>query len=359
MTKTKTKTETETKQSTEYFNFINSLNAEHTKIIYAQCLEKFLNYCELDLHSFLSLSQQLQEKTIIEYLVRKRVSATFKNVILATIRHTCEINDVILNWKKIKKFIRSSQKTGNEISGKDRGYTHAEIQRILEFSDQRIKTAFLILASTGMRIGGLTTLKVGDLERIYDIYKITVYSGDKEQYITFTTPEAAKVIDSYLDFRKRRGEKPTQDSYVIVKKFSYGKSEPYKGYSLRSVLQDTIENTGLKEIGSKFKRKETPLLHAFRMFFTKQLVDSKVNPEIREMLLGHKIGLTGVYYKPTWQEMLNEYYKAVGLLTISDEERLKFKLEERITIQKTQMQSMQEQMDKFQQELAAMKRKRK
>jgi integrase len=357
---TKTESEPEPEQSTEYFNFINSLNAEHTKKIYAHCLEQFLNYCELDLHSFLSLSQKLQEKTIIEYLVRKRVSATFKNVILATIRHACEINDVVLNWKKIKKFIRSSQKTGNEISGKDRGYTHAEIQRILEFSEQRIKTAFLILASTGMRIGGLGPLKVGDLKRINDIYRVTVYSDEKEQYITFTTPEAVKEIDSYLEFRKRRGEHITSDSYVIVKKFKEGfKSEPLKGYSLRSILQDNIENTGLKEIGSKFKRKETPLLHAFRKFFTKQLVDSKVNPEIREMLLGHKIGSTSVYYKPTEQEMLNEYLKAVPLLTISNEERLKFKLEERVKIQKTQMQSMQEQMDKFQAELVALKRKRK
>jgi hypothetical protein len=77
------------------------------------------------------------------------------------------------------------------------------------------------------------------------------------------------------------------------------------------------------------------------------------------MLLGHKIGSTGVYYKPTEQEMLNEYLKAVPLLTISNEERLKFKLEERVKIQKTQMQSMQEQMDKFQAELVALKRKRK
>jgi integrase len=356
----KTRTESESEQSTEYFNFINSLNAEHTKIIYVQCLEKFLNYCELDLHSFLMLSQQLQEKTIIEYLVRKRVSATYKNVILATIRHACEVNDVVvLNWKKIKNFIRSSQKTGNEISGKDRGYTHEEIQKILEFSDQRIKTAFLILASTGMRIGGLGPLKVGDLQRITDIYKVTVYSGKKEQYITFTTPEAAKEITAYLQFRKRRGEHITSDSYVIVKKFSYGKSEPYKGYSLRSVLQDTIENSGLKEVGSKFRRKETPLLHAFRKFFTKQLLDNNVKAEIREMLLGHKIGLISAYYKPTEKEMLNEYYKVVPLLTISDEERLKFKLEERIQIQKTTMQSMQEEMNKFKEELAILKRKRK
>jgi hypothetical protein len=71
---------------------------------------------------------------------------------MATIKHACEMNDVILNWKKLKKFIRS-EKTDNETNGKDRGYTHEEIQKILEFSDQRLRTAFLVLASTGIRIG--------------------------------------------------------------------------------------------------------------------------------------------------------------------------------------------------------------
>ena len=111
---------------------------------------------------------------------------------MAAIRHACEINDVVLNWKKIKKFIRSSQKTGNEIAGKDRGYTHAEIQKIIQHCDQRIKTCFLILASTGIRIGALGPMKLRDLERIDDLYKIIVYSGEKERYIRLQHPKQLK-----------------------------------------------------------------------------------------------------------------------------------------------------------------------
>ena len=63
---------------------------------------------------------------------------------------------------------------------------HEEIKKILDFVDQRIKTVILILASTGMRIGALRTVRVGDLEKVNDIYKIKVYSGDvEEEYITF------------------------------------------------------------------------------------------------------------------------------------------------------------------------------
>ena len=65
------------------------------------------------------------------------------------------------------------------------------------------------------------------------------------------------------------------------------------------------------------------------------------------MLLGHNIGLTGVYWKPEEQEILNEYMKAIPLLTISNEERLKFKLEEHIQIHKTQMETLELDFDKL------------
>jgi hypothetical protein len=55
------------------------------------------------------------------------------------------MNDVILNWKKLKKFIKF-EITDNCIYGRDRGYTDKEILKILEFADQRFKTAILILA---------------------------------------------------------------------------------------------------------------------------------------------------------------------------------------------------------------------
>jgi hypothetical protein len=91
---------------------------------------------------------------IINYLVNKKISKQYKTVILSAIKHACEMNDILLNWKRIKKFVKS-EKTENSINGKDRGYTHQEIQKILEFSDQRLKTAFLILASSGCRVGAL------------------------------------------------------------------------------------------------------------------------------------------------------------------------------------------------------------
>lgn len=59
----------------------------------------------------------------------------------------------------------------------------------------------------------------------------------------------------------------------------------------------------MKHCESSYK-KAVPAAHGFRKFFTTQLVNLKVNPEIREMLLGHTIGLAGAYYKPTDDDFL-------------------------------------------------------
>lgn len=278
-------------QSKAYFNFINSLKSESTRKSYTFCIEKFLIHYEKDLDQFLRLSQDEMTNLIIKYFVDNKISNQYKNLMNATLKHACEINDVVLNWKKIRKFI-NSEKTGNETNGRDRAYTHEEIQNILEFSDQRIRTAFLILASSGMRIGALHSLLINDLEKIGNIYKITVYRGDREEYFTFCTLECAKEIDSYLDFRSRRGEKITVDSYLIVKQFGVKNedftSKPFNFNSLRSILEDYIVISGIREVDHKqpYKRKQIPIFHGFRKFFTTQLVNSKLNPEIREMLLG-------------------------------------------------------------------------
>ena len=151
-----------------YSNFVNSINSDQTRQAYEYSLTQFLKHCQMDLDSFLRLSQQEISNIIINYLVEKKISRQYKVLIFSAIKHACEMNDVILNWKKLKKFIKS-EKTDNSINGKDRGYTDKEIQRILEYSDQRLKTAFLILTSTGIRIQTCI-----DLGQEYSIDKIPV-----------------------------------------------------------------------------------------------------------------------------------------------------------------------------------------
>jgi hypothetical protein len=57
------------------------------------------------------------------------------------------------------------------------------------------------------------------------------------------------------------------------------------------------------------------------------MVRSKVDPLIKEMLLGHHTGLEENYYRPEEQDLLNEYVKCVDYLTINAENRLRREVE--------------------------------
>src|SRR5206468_1835879 len=102
--------------------------------------------------------------------------------------------------------------------------------------------------------------------------------------------------------------------------------------------------------------RDIPIAHGFRYFWMTQAGNAEINAEIREMLLGHKIGLASAYYRPTVDKMYQEYEKLIDDLTIDPSQRLQKKLE---TVQQesnqidrlaTDMQKIKESMRRFDEE---------
>ena len=66
------------------------------------------------------------------------------------------------------------------------------------------------------------------------------------------------------------------------------------------------------------------------------------------MLLGHKIGLASSYYRPTEEEMYEEYSKAIDNLTIDPANRIQRKVET-LTIEKSRLDRLEENILKMEQ----------
>jgi integrase len=331
-------------------NFINSIKSEATKRLYTYCLNRYIQYYHFDSIEDLFSSDKnknnrepkIIEANIIQYIVwlrqDQKLSSMSVNVYLAAIMHFYAMNDIVLNRKKINmylgEFIRKQ---------KDRAYTTEEIHKLLDFCDERSKALVLLLASTGVRIGSVPGLKLKHLSKIvadyYKLYKIVIYEGTKEEYYCFTTPEAATAIDTYLNYRVRLGEKLTDNSplfreqFDINDQFAIRYPKTMKAIGLTKLLIRNLHRSGVilaeKEIeGMRTgkKRNVVARAHGFRKFATTNLIRAKINPEAREMLLGHSISLTGAYYRPGDDEILQEYVKAIDLLTINNENRLRHEL---------------------------------
>ena len=262
-------------------------------------------------------------------------STAIENYVKAVISYY-KINDVILNTKKISRFMPERRRIK-----KDRAYTHSEISKMLEIADERMRAVILLLSSSGIRIGAIHSIRLRSLEE----NRLTVYETFNEEYLTFITPECKKAIDNYLDMRSRYGEKITDNSFLIREqfdirdRFQIKKPKQVTRDAIRWMIIDIAKRCGVRGT-------EVPIAHGFRKYFTTQLIQSKINPEIREMLLGHKIGLASAYYRPTEDEMYTEYEKAIDSLTINEENRLRKKVEI-LTIEKSRLDRIEEKMLKM------------
>jgi integrase len=348
----------------EYLNFINSLHSHATIVTYTNALKDYMRHNQTTNISFLmKQDNKAIENQIISYLVnmrQRRLSYSVRNTRLSAVKKFYEMNDVMLNWRKISQYLGEKTKVV-----KDRAYTTEEIQQLLIKADERMRVVILLLASSGMRIGAIPDLKLRQLKKVenYSVYQIVVYENSNDEYYCFCSPECAAAIDSYLQYRQRCYEKITPDSPLIREQFNKHSTANTPrhitienlGWMLTCLLRDSgvqsIEHL-TENITNGRIRKDVMRAHGFRKFVETNMIRSKINPEAREMLLGHSIGLGNAYYRPHPDELLQEYLGCVDSLTINNEHRLQRKVET-LTIRADKLSELEERMNSLQKRFGA------
>jgi len=129
--------------------FLESCKSEETKKQYSTYLKKWINFTGG--LSFDNQDRKVIEDKIIQYIVYLKKQGKSKAAIHNYVEPVCSlysINDVILNRKKINKFVPESRKMRS-----DKSYTREQISKLLEIADERMRVIILLLASSGIRIG--------------------------------------------------------------------------------------------------------------------------------------------------------------------------------------------------------------
>lgn len=321
--------------------FVNSINSPRTEETYVNNLKGYLEYHNIK--EFDELIEIDKEKTfdmITNYLTfnrkEKQRSNSRINGILCSIRLFYLVNNYQdLNWHVIARYKGKERKKVAD----DRAYTREEIQLQLQHADLRMKVAILVMESSGVRVEGLVNIKLKDLEYIEKnkLYKIRVYSDDlHESYYTFTSPECSHYINLYLDERKRKhGENVNDNSPILRKDMDSSRDLTLKPHSITERIRRINIESGVQAsfqvkenediIEVRRQRHEVMTCHGYRKHFSTVCTDSNMKYIAKEMLMGHKKeqGLDRSYYRPTSDNLLNEYLKVVDELTINDEYRLK------------------------------------
>jgi integrase len=262
---------------------------------------------------------------------------------VAAVHKFYDMNDVDLKWKRINSYQGEFYRVLE-----DRAYTHEEISKMVDNASLRNKAIILLMASTGLRVGAIGELRIKDLTPINEyggLYKIEIYAKFlRDHYFSYCTPECRSAIDAYLDYRRRYGERLTPESPLFRKEYDKEDSEQVahplviNGMTVYYMIWELLQKTGIREIqkqtesdkaqGKPPRRTELQACHGFRKFCITNMIRAKLDYNIREKLTGHKVlGMDIHYERLEESEFLEEYMKAVDFLTISNEFRLRKKVE--------------------------------
>lgn len=242
---------------------------------------------------------------------------------LYSIKKWCIVNNIEVDWSQIDtpKAWKLEQ---------ERLPSKEELREILKGGDLTDKVLVTCLLSSGMRIGALLKLKLRDIDFNYDCPVVKVparLSKTRMSYITFFSKECKEFIQLYLKEREMRGEKLTPESYLIVR-------EGARGLPLSSVgavqrWHNLLKRTGLN---SKGRTRYHLHIHVLRKYFKSWVSLSGIPEPLVELFMGHKGGISQVYFLPDVESatpeiikrLLSEYTKALPALTIfSDESKIK------------------------------------
>src|SRR5919197_1770539 len=320
--------------------WLEGYNSPHTKKAYRIHLSLFCKYHNTDPDFLVQLKSEQIKTMVIDYVIHLKkvakqtsekqkpgeLSVNSIKTYLAGVQSFLEANDIVLNWKKIAKYCPE------QVANNLRAYSREEIAKLLSVADPRDRCLILLMASTGMRVGAIKSLKLKHLTRLQhesNIGLVSIYAESKDnRYNALMTPECLAAIDAYVDYRKKQHEKITDESYIIRDKYATFSKNTNRPNPIAEQIINKQMKFLLRKAGLSYDQLQPD--HSFRKFFNTCLMNSNISYSFKELLMGHSVKLDDVYYdkdsESSRQKIIVEYMKAVDALTINEEYRLKKKI---------------------------------
>jgi integrase len=276
---------------------------------------------------------------LLERFDRQEITGSTIRNYLKSIKLFCEIADIQIAWKKISRGLPRARNYSD-----DRIPTIEEIRTLLEYPDRRLKAIIYTIASSDIRLGAWEYLKWGHIQEIKRenkivAAKIVVYAGEEDEYYSFISREAFESLKEWINFREISGEIINENSWLMRDLWDtqdiQGKgkglvSKPNKlaSIGIKKLVNRAIWAQGLrKKLENGKKRHPFQAIHCYRKWFKTRCEMAGMKPINVEILLSHNVGISDSYYKPTENDLLEDYLKVTNLLSIDKQSKLETELQ--------------------------------
>ncbi|MDR4490058.1 MAG: hypothetical protein R2685_04045 [Candidatus Nitrosocosmicus sp.] len=344
--------------------YLYAMKSPVTKQKYQKRLEKFFDFLGLEGNTieeksitFVKLSNEKDNswvfnvvlkfmQSLLERFNEKEITGSTVRNYLKSIKLFLEIADIQIAWKKISRGLPRARNFSD-----DRIPTNDEIKSLLAYPDRRLRAIIYTMSSSGIRLGAWDYLKWGHVRPIKKngeivAAKIIVYAGEEDEYYSFISKQAYDTLVDWIHFREISGETIDENSWLMRDLWDtqdiQGKgkglvSKPNKlsSIGIKKLVNRAIWAQGLrKKLENGKKRHPFQAIHCYRKWYKTRCEMGGMKPINIEMLLSHSIGISNSYYKPTENELLEDYLRVCDSLLINKEEEKTLR-ELRINEQKT------------------------
>jgi len=167
------------KQQHSLILFHESLQSEHSRSTYTYLVKLFREYHDIkSFDAILEIDHKEIQKLVETYVIhiKKSINPNTVPTYINPIKTFLEINDIDLNWRKIKRLYPNKIKRSGASA-----YQTTDVQKMLDVTPQiRSKAIIHFLASTGVRVGAIPELKIKHLRDMpNDCKMILIYENSQ------------------------------------------------------------------------------------------------------------------------------------------------------------------------------------
>lgn len=169
------------------------------------------------------------------------------------------------------------------------------IQKILQHCDLRGRAIFLVLISSGMRVGELLCIQKEDIDFNKTPVEIRVrkeYTKTRTKRTAFMSQEATdavqawlKVRDAHLASSENRNKGLIAHGLSATKKINDQRLFPYEYSTVDKIFENAVRKAGLFSKDDTTNRKQLHI-HQFRKYFRTNAA-TKIPVDLAEALMGH------------------------------------------------------------------------
>lgn len=334
--------------------FLLNFQAKSTITVYKSQLTKFFNTINANADNYFT-----KQKTDKDYENDLRIfwrslngspPLTIRNAVSA-VKSFYLHNDIELKtkfWKEISKRTKGNRATMIDIVP-----TNIQLKEILTYADVLSRSLFLVLSSSGMRIGEVCQITVNDVNLDLNPAKITLqgdYTKTGNSRIVFISNEAKTALEHWL--KNIRQDYLNKIAKHAKERFTHyeistddNRVYPFNTAAARVRWNDLIKKSGYDEKDPKTKRFKMHI-HCLRKYYRSRM-SLEIPVDVVEALMGHEGYLTEVYRRYSQEQLAEMYVKGMSTIAVFESQPDLNGVHKELKLKEKQIQDLQSRMQRF------------